>query len=165
MSYVSGAINALRLCGPRGFATVLGARMRGRTTGFDPAIAEAVASARVLEVGGPSNMFRSGGPVPVYGRAAGVDNVNYAEATLWEADLRDGGDYRPEGRHLGTQWLREASDLGDVGPYDVTISSHTIEHTADPLRALRSGCGSPATAGLSSWCCRTGTARSTTGAP
>lgn len=140
MSYVSGAMKALQLCGPRGLATVVAARLRGGTVGFDPAIAEAVASARVLEIGGPSNLFRSDGLVPVYGRAAGVDNVNYAGATLWEANLSDGGDYGPEGRRLGTQWLREATELGPVGPYDAVISSHTIEHTANPLKALREWC-------------------------
>jgi SAM-dependent methyltransferase len=33
--------------------------------------------------------------------------------------------------------LREATDLGDVGPYETILSSHVIEHVADPLRALR----------------------------
>ena len=63
--------------------------------------------------------------------------MNYAGATMWESDLVHGGVFAPEGARLGTQWLLEASDLGDVEPYDVVISSHTIEHVSDPLRCLR----------------------------
>lgn len=128
---------ALEVLGPRGLVQVVLGRVSGRPLAFAPQIAETVVGASVLEVGGPSGLFRASGLVPVYNHAASVDNVNYAGATLWESGLTDGGDFAPEGLHLGTQWLREATDLDDLGPYDVVISSHTIEHTANPLKALR----------------------------
>lgn len=137
MSRLTELRTVLHRCGIRGVVAAVGARLRGSTVGFDDRVSQVLTGARVLEVGGPSALFRSDNLVPSYGRAASIDNVNYTGATLWESGLRDGGDYAPEGHRLGTQWLREASDLGDVGPYDVVISSHTIEHTADPLRALR----------------------------
>ena len=137
VSHLAELRTVLHRCGIRGVLAAVGARLRGSTIGFDDQVSQAVTGARVLEIGGPSALFRSDNLVPSYGRAASIDNVNYAGATLWESDLRDGGDYAPEGTRLGTQWLREASDLGDVGPYDAVISSHTIEHTSDPLRALR----------------------------
>jgi SAM-dependent methyltransferase len=138
VSYFREISRALSYCGPRGVVHVIGARLRGRVVASYPVVGGVLQGASVLEIGGPSALFRSDNLVPVYDRAASIDNVNYAGATLWEADLKDGGTYAPEGQVLGTQWLREATELDDMGPYDVVISSHTIEHTANPLRALRS---------------------------
>ncbi|MGY2876232.1 SAM-dependent methyltransferase [Marmoricola sp. URHA0025 HA25] len=130
------AIAALQALGvSRGLAVIYRA-----ATGRRPAIAAQVWAAtegrRLLELGGPSVIFRTDNLLSVYGRATSIDNVNYAAATLWESDLKDGGDYSPEGKPLGVQMLREATDLGDIGTYDTILSSHLIEHVANPLRAL-----------------------------
>jgi SAM-dependent methyltransferase len=96
--------------------------------------------ARVLEIGGPSDLFRRRGLVPIYPIAASVDNCNFASFTVWEGAVVGGDTFtfdplKPNGR----QYVCEATNLASVptGQYDAVISSHTIEHTANPIGALR----------------------------
>lgn len=91
-----------------------------------------------LEIGGASGRFASRGLIPLYDEVLSIDNVNFAGATLWEADLVDGGPYRPSGELKGTQFIREAGHLDGMADdsYDVVLSSHVLEHLADPLTAL-----------------------------
>lgn len=97
------------------------------------------AGARALEVGGPSRHFRRRGMLPLYASMRTVDNINFSRRTLWSDGLRDGGPYAPEGVPVGIQLLREATDLRDIPDhyYDVVLSSHCLEHIANPLRALQ----------------------------
>lgn len=109
-----------------------------------PALAPAILAAtrgRVgLEIGGPSRVFMHGKILPVYPSAARVDNVNFASQTAWEAGLRDDGEFRfhPD-KPPGRQFLREATALSDLADdsYDFLLSSHCLEHVANPLAALR----------------------------
>lgn len=92
-----------------------------------------------LEIGGPSRVFARGKLLPVYPAAARIDNVNFAGVTAWESDLRDGGEFRFDpARAPGRQYLREATDLHGVpdAAYDFVLSSHCLEHVANPLAAL-----------------------------
>ena len=94
---------------------------------------------RALEIGGPSACFRAQGYFPVYPRLAGVDNCNFARTTLWEGAIEAGASFRYDpARPPGRQFIAEATDLAAVptGAYEVVLSSHTIEHTANPLKAL-----------------------------
>lgn len=100
----------------------------------------AIRNAKGLEIGGPSAVFGRGGMLPVYREAARIDNVNFAHSTAWETKLQDGGVFRFDPRREpGTQWIKEASSLGDIasGSYDFVLSSHCLEHLANPLPALR----------------------------
>jgi SAM-dependent methyltransferase len=97
----------------------------------------AAAGRRGLEVGGPSAIFRD--LLPVYRCVASLDNVNFASATVWEGTIEAGDTFvydprRPPGR----QYLAEAGDLAAIadGTYGVVLSSHTLEHTANPLATL-----------------------------
>lgn len=105
-----------------------------------PAVRAAVLDRTGLEIGGPSNVFQGRGILPAYPHAARIDNVNFAGITAWESDLRDGGEFRFD-RHRppGHQLLREATDLHGVPDdcYDFLLSSHCLEHVANPLAALR----------------------------
>jgi SAM-dependent methyltransferase len=95
--------------------------------------------ADVLEVGGPSAVFRSDGLLPVYAVCRRIDGAQFAARTVWH-QLDEEGSYVPEpGGPSGALHISEATDLGglDAGRYDAVISSHVIEHLADPLRALR----------------------------
>ena len=93
-----------------------------------------------VEIGGPSRVFSSRGMLPVYAGAGCIDNVNFAAATTWEAGLRDGGEFRFHPRKPpGRQRLREATVLTGIADetYDFVLSSHCLEHVANPLLALR----------------------------
>jgi SAM-dependent methyltransferase len=109
-----------------------------------PALAHQILTAATeatgMEIGGPSRVFGRRGILPVYPRLAFLDNVNFAGNTAWEAGLREGGDFvfHP-GKPSGRQFLREATALTSIpdDTYDLVLSSHCLEHVANPLRALR----------------------------
>ena len=93
-----------------------------------------------LEVGGPSDLFRSGGLVPIYELAERVDNCNFQAGTVWSPAFVEGPTFNfAEGKKPGFQFIREAADLRSIGTssYDFVCSSHTLEHCANPIRALR----------------------------
>lgn len=98
-----------------------------------------VAGARGIEVGGPSRMFSSVGPIPVYPFAAKIDGLNFTAETVWASGLGEDKPYVYEGKALGRQFLREASHFADMesSSYDFVLSSHVIEHLANPLRGLQ----------------------------
>lgn len=92
-----------------------------------------------LEIGGPSAAFGSRGLLPVYDQARALDNVNYGAETLWEGPITDGGPYRfSASREPGRQYVREGTNLTGLADrsYDFVLSSHTLEHIANPLGAL-----------------------------
>lgn len=92
-----------------------------------------------LEIGGPSQIFSAGGLLPVYPLAASIDNCNFSRNTVWEGSIAEGRTFAfdPK-RKAGRQFVAEATELLGFGSdsYDFVLSSHTIEHTANPLRAL-----------------------------
>jgi SAM-dependent methyltransferase len=91
--------------------------------------------AAALEPGGPSALFGEQGLVPVYPRLAALDTLDYAERTLWS----DGPQTeKPELATVRRRLIGEASHLGDVpdDAYDAVLSSHVLEHLANPLGAL-----------------------------
>jgi len=95
---------------------------------------------RGFEVGGPSEIFSPSGPLPVYEHLASLDNANYSDQTLWEGTIEQGQTFTfHPGKPAGRAYIAEATDLRDVPSegYEVLLSSHTLEHVADPLRALR----------------------------
>jgi SAM-dependent methyltransferase len=74
-------------------------------------------------------VFARRGIFPVYPLAARIDNCNFSQRTLWE---------QPANQH-GRQFFAEATDLGFLSSaaYDFVLSSHMLEHSANPLKALR----------------------------
>jgi SAM-dependent methyltransferase len=92
-----------------------------------------------LEIGGPSILFRNAGLVPAYGVAARIDNCIFADHTVWEGEVAAGDTFRFHSRRApGRQYIAEAADLGAIASdsYDFLLSSHVIEHSANPLKAL-----------------------------
>ena len=101
---------------------------------------ELVRSAHGLEIGGPSPIFARGGLIPIYPSARQIDNVNFARTTTWERAITEGDTYRfHPGSVVGRQFIAEGADLRSVPTesYDFILSSHMLEHTANPLRALK----------------------------
>lgn len=92
-----------------------------------------------LEIGGPSQIFRRGGLFPVYSLAKRIDNCNFGCQTIWEGVIAEGVTFSYDKRHPpGNQFVAEATDLAviDSGSYDFILSSHVLEHIANPLKAI-----------------------------
>jgi SAM-dependent methyltransferase len=92
-----------------------------------------------LEIGGPSKIFGPQGSIPVYPLAINIDNCNFSRDTVWEGAIREGNNFIfDEGRVPGRQYVVEAGNLQGIedASYDFVLSSHCIEHLANPLQGL-----------------------------
>lgn len=104
-----------------------------------PVIRPRLAGKHGLEIGGPTPLFQPGGLIPVYRFIGSLDNINFSTHTVWEGELRDEGIFRfDDGRRCGRQLIREAVRLEGLPDEsrDFVVSSHVIEHLANPLAAL-----------------------------
>jgi SAM-dependent methyltransferase len=105
-----------------------------------PALQQRLREGHGLEIGGPSHLvFGDEGFVPVYLCAQRLDNCNFAAETVWEDAIREGHTFvfSPDAP-AGRQFIAEASDLLEIADasYDYVLSSHCIEHLANPLRGI-----------------------------
>lgn len=92
-----------------------------------------------LEIGGPSLMFGRRGLLPVYSLVSNVDNSNFSSQTVWQGALKEGLNYQYDSeKPPGRQFLSDATDLSGIPSfqYDFLLSSHVIEHIANPIKAL-----------------------------
>ena len=91
-----------------------------------------------LEIGGPSRFFGLRGGFPVYIFAKKIDGVNFSMHTVWEGSIQAGETYKYYSGKIGQQFIAEATELKSVGDniYDFLLSCHSLEHVANPIRAL-----------------------------
>lgn len=90
-----------------------------------------------IEIGGPTSHFDAKGFLPLYNLINTLDNVNFSSNTIWEGDIKE-GNYFNFGKRIGQQYIKEANDLHGINDskYDFLLSSHNIEHLANPLNAI-----------------------------
>lgn len=92
-----------------------------------------------MEIGGPSQIFTSRGIFPVYPIASRLDNCNFGGKTVWEGDIEEGQTFQFErNKPAGRQYIVEATAMECIPStsYDFVLSSHVLEHTANPILAL-----------------------------
>lgn len=93
-----------------------------------------------LEIGGPSGNFRKRGLVPVYSIIDSLDGCNFCSETVWEGQIDEGPDryMYQRGKHKGYQYIKDGVDLHGIaeGTYDFVLSSHCLEHIANPFKAI-----------------------------
>lgn len=130
----------LRSQGLYGAGTVVLRKLTGRPAAIWKNFDEQLQGLSGVEIGGPSAIFRNGSLLPIYQKISHLDGINFGNNTMWEGALIDNGAYcyapdKPPGR----QWLREAASLDGIADetYDVLLSSHVIEHVANPFKALK----------------------------
>lgn len=89
-----------------------------------------------LEIGGPSKLFRR--DLPIYRVIGSLDGVNFASTTVWEGQLSEGRTFRYDKGRVGQQFILEATALDGItdASYDFVLSCNSLEHVANPLRAL-----------------------------
>lgn len=92
-----------------------------------------------LEIGGPSGVFGKGGIFPVYPIVGHLDNCNFSNTTAWDVGDGHGNSFRfDQTKQDGHQHIGEATSLDALASnsYDFVLSSHMLEHTANPIQAL-----------------------------
>jgi SAM-dependent methyltransferase len=130
----------LRSHGVAGTAAAIFRELSFRKAKSLPICKALVAGRRGLEIGGPSQIFTRRGLLPIYPLAASLDNCNFNSKTIWQPSAVEGHTFRYEKKcPVGFQYIAEATNLEMIGSgsYEFILSSHSIEHTANPLRALR----------------------------
>jgi SAM-dependent methyltransferase len=99
-----------------------------------------------IEIGGPTDVFQAGNatlrgygfqtPLPIYDCVATLDNCNFSSETAWSThkEAYHFSSKRSPGRNI----IAEGSALSSVadGSYDFVLSSHNLEHFANPVKAL-----------------------------
>lgn len=90
-----------------------------------------------LEIGGPSPSFDSRGFIPLYECINNLDGCNFSDNTVWEGNIGTGQNYK-FGKKTGYQIISDGSDLSQVpdAKYEFVLSCHSIEHFANPIKAL-----------------------------
>ena len=114
-----------------------GVLLQGRLSCYKTALSF-VNQKKGLEIGGPSAVFREWyRPLPIYDKIACLDNCDFARSTTW-ASHTESSRYSSQ-KAFGTTWFCEGSDLSSVedSTYDFILSSHNLEHFANPVKALR----------------------------
>ena len=92
-----------------------------------------------IEIGGPSATFSKRGIFPIYPVVENIDNANFSTDTIWEGTITSGRTFRFDAaKPLGKQYICEATSMDAIpsASYDFVLSSHTLEHCANPLSAL-----------------------------
>jgi SAM-dependent methyltransferase len=93
---------------------------------------------RGLEIGGPSAVFEGGlRRLPIYPRVESLDNCDFSRDTTW-ASHQESYTFSTE-KAPGKNIFQDASNLSSVTDhtYDFILSSHNLEHFANPVKALQ----------------------------
>jgi SAM-dependent methyltransferase len=109
---------------------------QGRLSCFNQVL-PSLAGKRGLEIGGPSTVFRDWfRPFPIYKYVAELDNSVFSRSTVW-ADHSDEFNFYPG--KTGKNIFGDGSFLSSISDesYDFVLSSHNLEHFANPIRALK----------------------------
>ncbi len=90
-----------------------------------------------LEIGGPSEVFRRRQPLELYPKVGRLDNCDFSRSTVW-AEQQDSYTFDSE-RDPGKSIFCDGSALVSVedNTYDFVLSSHNLEHFANPVKALK----------------------------
>lgn len=110
--------------------------LAGKVDSFD-AVLPFVKGKQGLEIGGPSSAFqRWFKPLPIYHRVGSLDNCDISRVTTWaiHEDAYTFSPHKAPGRNI----FCDASNLSCIADqsYDFVLSSHNLEHFANPVKAL-----------------------------
>lgn len=113
------------------------ALLRGRVSCYT-LIRESLMGKSGLEIGGPSSVFGAWyQPLPIYASVGSLSNCVFSSSTIW-ASHSNNYVYHPH-RKPGKTIVCEGSDLSSIpdDSYDFLLSSHNLEHFANPIKALK----------------------------
>jgi SAM-dependent methyltransferase len=101
-------------------------------------IQEELRAKRGLEIGGPSQIFRDDGILPLYSIIQGLDGCNFRTDTIWGSTIAEGLNYTYYKNKIGYHYICDVVNLSLIGDrtYDFILCSHVLEHVANPLQAM-----------------------------
>jgi len=102
-----------------------------------PLVKDHLSAKNGLEVGGPSHIFET--KLPIYRHVQSLDNCVFAEETHWEGARTSGATFHfDQSKRTGNNFITEGSTLEGIADatYDFVLSSHNLEHIANPIKAL-----------------------------
>jgi SAM-dependent methyltransferase len=109
--------------------------MQGRLRTFNLYL-DRIEGKKGLEIGGPSKIFTPGRLCPVYDYVDSLNNCDFSDSTVWASHQKS---YQFSNRKpAGITFFCEGSDLSAISDqsYDFVLSSHNLEHFANPVKAL-----------------------------
>ena len=85
-----------------------------------------------VEIGGPS--YNTG--IFIYERAISIDNVIFSKNTIWSNHTEE---YKYYKKKKGKVIINDAVNISQIqdNVYDFCFSSHSLEHIANPLKAIK----------------------------
>lgn len=112
--------------------------LKPRINGFDT-IKDFFINKIGIEIGGPSNMFKPNGLMPLYTLAKQVDGCNFSTYTEWSGQIEPGNNsYQYTKKKNGHQYICDGVDVPIIPKhtYDFVLSCNNLEHIANPLKAV-----------------------------
>jgi hypothetical protein len=91
-----------------------------------------------LEIGGPSRVFRDWyAPLPIYKAVGSLDNCVFSDKTVWA--IHSNNYAIRSDKVAGKTIICDGTDLSALADdsYEFILSSHNLEHIANPIKALR----------------------------
>lgn len=100
-------------------------------------IKEHIKDCDCIEIGGPTvNFFTK---LRIYQNIKSLEIVNFSENTVWEKKIKEGYNCNYYGNKFAYQHILECTNLSSIKSqkYDAVLSSHNLEHVANPIKALK----------------------------
>jgi SAM-dependent methyltransferase len=114
-------------------------RMINKPTNSFLLIKSSIIQGEGLEIGGPSSIFNDSCILPIYEYIDFLDNCNYSTDTIWfqQQSMGKNYNYHPS-KEMGHQFIEDSVNLSSIKSesYDFLLSSHVLEHIANPIKAL-----------------------------
>jgi SAM-dependent methyltransferase len=91
---------------------------------------------KCIEMGGPTENFFT--KLRIYQNIESLEVVNFSRKTVWENNIKEGYNCNYYGNRIAFQHILECSNLSRIKSkkYDAVLSSHNLEHVANPIKAL-----------------------------
>jgi SAM-dependent methyltransferase len=89
-----------------------------------------------LEIGGPSDLFFT--KLYIYQNLKSLSVANFSNETTWEGKIGEGLNCRYYSNKLAYQYILDTTNLYKIkdNSYEAVLSSHSLEHVANPIKAL-----------------------------
>lgn len=139
MAIIQKAYTLYKTMGIKAFSLFIYRRIFGHKTNSLKPMINIVKQGNGIEIGGPSSIFSNQGLLPIYKATHHLDNCNFQSNTLWNSNLQEGNFFTYHtSKDIGYQFIQDSIDLNRIHSetYDFLLSSHVLEHIANPIKAL-----------------------------